>query len=154
MEQYAQIRADIVYQYYFTEASKSFDKRTAHELALGPSTYVFTQLMNNKNCDINSECCLEYCNEYIDSEFEKIVTPEFKMKAYKKAFDKETNEYETKRQLNRARRLKDGPKKRFYDALSEKRTARQFSLEDSMSSLSVNKRKNVMDDLDFKKLKI
>ena len=156
MQQYAQTRADKVYQYYFTQASKSFDKKTAHELALGPSSYVFTQIMNNQNCDPTSECCLDYCTEYLDSEFENILSPEFKMKAYKKAFNKETTEYETSQQLKKARRLKDGPKKRFYDVFNAKRNLRQSSLEDLLGSLSVNKRKRVsgLDELDFKKLKI
>jgi hypothetical protein len=143
MQQYAQTRADKVYQYYFNQAVKSFDKKTAHELALGPSSYVFTQIMNNQNCDPNTECCLDYCNEYLDSEFENILSPKFKMKAYKKAFNKETSEYETKQQLKNARRLKDGPKKRFYDAFNGKKNIRQSSIEDLMESISVNNKRTV-----------
>ena len=43
--------------------------------------------MNNyPNCYIDQVCCLEYCNDMLDSEFNKL-SPDFKRIVYNKAFN-------------------------------------------------------------------
>ena len=74
-----------IFDYYYSHAVKDFNSDTAASLAQIPADYVYNSLVNNKECYINGECCLEYCYDRLDSDFNRL-DPEIKRKVYEKAF--------------------------------------------------------------------
>ena len=79
------IASQKIYSYYYNHAIKKFDENTSKELAQRPADYVYNSLISQTNCYINADCCLEYCNERLDSEF-NTMDPVLKRKVYEKAF--------------------------------------------------------------------
>ena len=73
------------YNYYYSSAIKEFGSETADRLAKIPADYIYNKLLSNPECYIDSRCCLEYCNDVLDSEFNSI-DPTLKRQAYEKAF--------------------------------------------------------------------
>ena len=53
-----------IFDYYYSHAVKDFNSDTAASLAQIPADYVYNSLVNNKECYINGECCLEYCYDH------------------------------------------------------------------------------------------
>jgi hypothetical protein len=83
--QNALVSAQKIYTYYYNHAIKKYDHRISSELAQRPADYVYNALVSQPECYINSECCLEYCNERLDYEF-NTMDPALKRKVYEKAF--------------------------------------------------------------------
>jgi hypothetical protein len=80
--------ASKIFDYFYFQAIKEFDDTTAKMLAQIPADYVYNSL-KNKNC-VSEQCCLEYCNDLLDSEFNNL-TPEVKRSIYERAFNVQTN---------------------------------------------------------------
>ena len=86
-EQFSLNAASKIYDYYYTLAIKEFNSETSNYLAKIPADYVYNSLINiYPNCYIDDVCCLEYCNELLDSEFDKL-SPEFNRMIYDKSFN-------------------------------------------------------------------
>ena len=57
-----------IYDYYYSLALKEFSADVAHTFAKIPADYIYNEMINN-SCYINDRCCLKYCIELLDSEF-------------------------------------------------------------------------------------
>ena len=148
--------AENVYHYYFELAKKEFDIPTALKLAQIPADYVYNAL-NSKKC-VNPECCLDYCYERLDSEFNRL-DPEVKRKEYNRLTGVESNisDYSINNYLkarrrklsndlyhSRARSIKKSNEDSFMDMfenMSIKRKAIDDDLLDSLSNISLKKNK-------------
>ena len=87
MESRAVKNATKIYNYYYSLAIKEFRHDVAHTFAKIPADYVYNSLQTSyPNCFIDENCCLEYCNEILDSDFDKL-SPEFKRMIYDKSFN-------------------------------------------------------------------
>jgi hypothetical protein len=114
-EKFCYDKASKIFRYYYSEAIKEFDNETAIYIAKIPADYVFNTLMKiYPDCYINKKCCLEYCNDVLDTEFNSF-SPEFKRKVYNKAFSVSSNvsNGEIQMKLNAAR-------KKFKEKYNEK----------------------------------
>ena len=91
-----------IYQHYYDLAFKEFgSQEIANMLAKIPADYVF----NNYSGDCKV-CCLEYCNDLLDSEFEKL-NPSIKRDIYEKTNRLSAgniSEFEINNNLKRGRR--------------------------------------------------
>ena len=81
----AYISASKIFDYYYNNARKKFDEGMSKSLAQHPADYVYNSLISGKDCYINDECCLEYCMERLDTEFDR-MDPDLKRQIYEKAF--------------------------------------------------------------------
>ena len=68
MESRAVKFATKIYDYYYSLALKEFSADVAHTFAKIPADYIYNEMINN-SCYINDRCCLKYCIELLDSEF-------------------------------------------------------------------------------------
>ena len=83
MESRAVKNATKIYNYYYSLAIKEFRHDVAHTFAKIPADYIYNELMNN-SCYINDRCCLKYCIELLDSEF-NVLDDTTKRLVYEKA---------------------------------------------------------------------
>ena len=92
-----------VYNYYYSNAIKSFDHRTSMKLAQIPADYVYDNLQ--KGCFIDNRCCLKHCLDLLDYEF-ITLDPVVKRMAYDKAFNVQSvvSDYEIDTRLKKARK--------------------------------------------------
>jgi len=139
--------ASKIYNYYYELAIKEFDIQTSNYLAKIPADYVYYSL--NETCYINEKCCLEYCNDVLDDDFNRL-DPDIKRKCYEKAFGINAaglNPSEINLKLKSKRRIF---KNKYNDAVKQIRTKiNENDLIKTMSGLSIKiplKRK--IDDLD------
>jgi hypothetical protein len=140
MKHLAQDSALKVYNHYYQLAIKDFDNKTADYLARLPADYVYNSLLNSPGCYINEHCCLEYCNERIDYDF-NTLDPALKRKVYEKAFSVNSgNISEGEINLKLKSKRKDF-KNLFYKPYNQMREQKENILNISMSNLSI-KRKN------------
>jgi len=72
-----------IYNYYYSLAIKEFRHDIAHLLAKIPADYIYKEMLIN-SCYINGRCCLKYCNELLDSEF-NVLDDTTKRLVYEKA---------------------------------------------------------------------
>jgi len=126
----ALLRASKVFEYYYSHAIREFDHITSLQLAQIPADYVYNTLIIQDNCYINGDCCLEYCNDVLDHDFERL-DPDVKRQAYERAFNIKTgfvSENEINTQLKKRRNnvfknlyysrfqeLKENKENIFYD---------------------------------------
>jgi serine phosphatase RsbU (regulator of sigma subunit) len=123
----ALLRASKVFDYYYTHAIQEFDHITSLQLAQIPADYVYNTLISQEQCYINHECCLEYCNEILDHEFEKL-DPVIKRQVYEKAFNVKTgfvseNEINTQLKKRRNNVFKNLYHNRFHELKENKENA-------------------------------
>jgi len=130
-----------VYNWYYTHAIKQFNDTISKKLAQIPADYIYNSLIIQKECYINDKCCLEYCNEVLDSEF-NIMDPEIKRKAYEKAFNVHTSisNNEINFQLKKYRNKK--MKELYYNSFNEFKENdknRENQLSDLFNDINLNK---------------
>jgi hypothetical protein len=78
--------AQKIYNHYYKLANQTFDTQTSDYLAKIPADYVYKSAIETyPNCYINDRCCLEYCIDVLDDDFNRL-DPEIKLKAYEKAY--------------------------------------------------------------------
>jgi hypothetical protein len=146
--------ASKIYNYYYTLAIKEFESSVANILAKIPADYVFNKLMETyPNCYINNECCLEYCNDMLDFEFDRL-SPEFKRNLYDKAFNinSSISDSEINLQLKSKRRK---VKNLFFDEVRNFKSQQENDLSQLLQTIQINpqrKRKSV--DTLLKELKL
>jgi hypothetical protein len=91
-----------IYHHYYDLAFKDFgNQEIANMLAKIPADYVFNNYTND--CKV---CCLDYCNDLLDSEFEKL-NPVTKREIYEKTNRLSAgniSEFEINNNLKRGRR--------------------------------------------------
>ena len=161
--QFALNAASKIYKEYYSLAIKEFGARDADKLARAPADYVYNTLLKNypNNCYIDSQCCLEYCNEMVDSEF-NTINPEIKKNIYEKAFGVSignTSMSEINLRI-RSRRRKTGPKKIYYDNVGSLKENINTDLVSLMENTNITspkrKMENQVDDLEniFKSVKL
>ena len=97
-------RASAIFDHFYFLALSEFGLENAKRLAQIPADYVYNELIKNgPNCYINEECCLKYCNEVLDSSFDKFDR-DFKKLIYEKAniisLAYEPSDMELKKKLN------------------------------------------------------
>jgi hypothetical protein len=142
-----------IFDYYYSHAIKEFDSQTASGLAQIPSDYVYNSLVNNE-CYINAECCLEYCYDRLDSDFNRL-DPEIKRKVYEKSFGVQAgniSDAEISMRLKSKRRQKTN--QLYYSRYNALKVNNENQLLDSFKGLSL-KRKNASNiDNIFKKLNL
>jgi hypothetical protein len=146
-------RASKVFEYFYSQALPEFGPENAKKLAQIPADYVYNQLISRgTDCYINSECCLEYCNEVLDSDFVKL-DPLIKKMAYEKAYGVSVGNI-SQSEINIRLKAKRKVNKLYSESIRRFRTEREDDLSSLMSGISL-KRKSTSDfDLDFKKLKL
>jgi hypothetical protein len=122
--EYAIEHAREIYNYYYSHAIKEFDESTSAKLAQIPADYVYNSLMSQKDCYIDNKCCLEYCNEMLDYQFNKL-DPYIKRLVYEKAFNIKSNipDIEIHALLKRKRNLKF--KELYYNKFNELKENRE-----------------------------
>ena len=146
-------RASKVFEYFYNQALPEFGPENAKKLAQIPADYVYNQLIKRgTDCYINSECCLEYCNELLDRDFAKL-DPSTKKMAYEKAYGVSVGNISPS-QINIGLKAKRKLNKIYNSSVRQFRNEREDDLSKLMSSVSL-KRKSVPDfELDFKKFKL
>ena len=151
--QFCMNAASKIFTHYYNLALKEFYPDVAKKLAQLPADYVYNSLMTNyPNCYIDQHCCLEYCNEMLDTEFDGL-TPEYKRNIYDKAnrvqssiSDQEINTF------LKAKRRKF--KNIFYDAVHKEKKYQENSLNMMLEDISIKKRKDFSVDNVLKHLKL
>ena len=119
-ENFCYSKALSIYNYYYNLARKEFKQSVAERLAKIPADYVYSNLMMNyPQCYLNETCCLKYCNDILDTEFDKF-DPEFKREIYNKSFNVQStvSDYEISSGLRSKRR---SFKNLFNDAIRRER---------------------------------
>ena len=139
---FAMEKASKVFDYFYTQALAEFGPENAKKLAQIPADYVYNQLITTfpNNCYINSECCLEYCNEVLDRDF-KNISPETRKKAYEKAYNVSVGGL-TPGEMDlrlKVKRRSTGLNKKYSDALKTFRTQREDDISSLMDSITLNK---------------
>ena len=133
-----------IYEYYYTHAIKEFDSETATSLAQIPADFVYNSLVNNTECYINGECCLEYCYDRLDSDFNRL-DPEIKKKVYEKAFGVQSGNVSDK-EINM--RLKSKRRKKtnelYYSRVRALKVNNENTFVESFKGLSMKRK-----DLNF-----
>ena len=156
MEQTAALNAaKSIYNYYYESAIKEFEPSVADRLAKIPADYVYYKLINNPECYIDSGCCLEYCNEILDSEFNS-MDRNLKIKAYEKAFGvKVGNISMSEINIKLKAKRRNAEFKKLYIA-SVKNEKDINGLSEQLVGLMGVKRKNTDENLEnvFKSMKI
>ena len=131
--------AEKIYKYYYNLAIKEFDPITANILAKIPADFVYN---NYGNC--SQVCCLKYCNDMLDSEFNKL-SPEEKRIVYDKSFNVQSSVSPSEINLSlKSKRRKF--KNLYYNAARKYKTEQENDLSKLMGNLSV-KRKHLDDIL-------
>ena len=140
MEAYCYNAASRIYNYYYTLAIKEFNHTVADRLAKIPADYVYNQLKNTyPNCFINERCCLEYCNDMLDDEYNNL-SPEFKREIYNKSKNLQTtvSDYEINMFLKAKRRKF---KNLFYNTVNQTKQQQENDLStllENVSLMSIN----------------
>ena len=149
MENIAQQRADQVYHSFFERAkNERFDDKTAHYLALKPADYIYKTIIT-KGC-IHPRCCVEYCLDLMDSEFNSLDDATFN-----ELFVRIHKVQPTNQNIRNLYRQKRENFKRyfFYEPIRSLRSTDQLT--SKLSSLSVRK---ALSDIDinksFKRMKL
>ena len=75
-----------IFKYFYEQGLPKFGPKIAKKLAQIPADYVYQELSKSypNNCFIDSRCCLKYCNEVLDHEFERF-DPDFKRLIYERS---------------------------------------------------------------------
>jgi hypothetical protein len=154
---FAMQKASKVFEYFYSQALTEFGAENAKKLAQIPADYVYNQLLINfpDNCYINSECCLEYCNDVLDKDF-KAISPETRKKAYEKAYNVSVGGL-TAGEMDlrlKVKRRSTGPAKKYLDTLKLFRTQREDDISSLMENVSIKRRPDRDMNIDFKKLKL
>jgi len=139
-QQFCYNKASNIYDYYYNLAIKEFNHSTADTLAKIPADYIYNTLMENyPNCYINDRCCMKYCNEMLDTEFEKL-DPTYKREIYNKVFGVSTNAPigEINIQLKAKRRKF---KKIFNDAVRRVKAQQENDISVLLEGITLSKRK-------------
>jgi len=130
------MRASNIYNYFYNLALKEFDVPTSKRLAQIPADYVYQSLVQNyPNCFINEECCLEYCLDRSDLEFERL-DPQVKRQAYNKSRNVQSNASDN--DINNFLKRQRNCFKNKYFKISDEKT----KFERLFNKLSVNSRQN------------
>jgi len=140
MDKIALQKASSVFEYFYNEALSEFGPKNAQRLAQIPADYVYNELIaSGGNCYINEKCCLKYCNEVLDRDFDKF-DPELKKLVYEKASGVSVGNV-SEREINnklRSYRRKGNVNKIYNDSLQRFRTQREFDLSELMGALNLN----------------
>ena len=155
METLALSKAKAVFNYFYNNALTEFGPVNARNLAQVPADYVYNQIISSGgNCYINSHCCLKYCNEVLDHEFEKF-DPELKKSIYEKASGVMVGNVSNVEINNKLRSFRrKGSVNRIYNDLVHKfRNEREDDLSKLMNKIKIRKPLQTL-DLNFKKIKL
>jgi len=150
MNQGALESASNIYNYYYSHAIKEFDKNTSMYLAQIPADYVYNSLINQRECYIDKNCCLEHCNEILNLEFNKL-DPSIKRKAYEKMMNVKAgyvSDIEIDTQLKKRRNNKF--KQLYYNKFNELKENRDDNFNGLFKNMGLN---NSLDDI-FKTLNL
>jgi len=138
-------RATQIYNYYYSLAIREFDAPIAHMLAKIPADYVYNSLQNNMECYIDNGCCLEYCNEMLDSEFDRL-DPEYKRRIYEKSFNVRTGNVSDSEINLKLKAKRRAFKKLYYNAVQDqKENSKLDQITRSMKNVSL--KRNLQDYL-------
>ena len=133
----AVLRAAKIYDYYYSHAIKEFDQPTSMYLAQIPADYVYNSLISQQNCYINNTCCLEYCNEILDSEF-KILDPRIKRLMYEREFKVQSgvsdSEIDTQLKKRRTRKFKE----LYYNKFNELKDNRENQFNNLFKNMKIS----------------
>jgi hypothetical protein len=143
-----------IYEYYYTHAIKEFESKTATNLAQIPADYVYNSLVSNQDCYINGECCLEYCYDRLDAEFNK-MDPEIKRKVYEKAFGVQAgnvSDAEINMRLKSKRRKKTN--ELYYSRYNALKVNNENTFVESFKNLSMKRNRPENINQVFKKLNL
>lgn len=131
-EQFALNKAANVYDYFYQVAYPEFGPDIAAKLAQIPADYVYYHLENKypDQCYIDSECCLDYCNEMVDNSF-NIQSPAFKRQIYEKVTGVQAGNISegTINLALKAKRRGNSVNKVYYDAVKKFKETRQSNVE-------------------------
>ena len=136
--EYAFNTASKIYKYYYGLAIKEFNPEIANKLAKIPADYVYNSL-NTNDCYIDERCCLEYCNDMLDSEFNK-MDPGFKRSVYNKAFNVQSTVSESQINLGlkaKRRKFKNTFFNEVHNLKSEQVLVRLFE------NINIGKKRNI-----------
>jgi hypothetical protein len=157
LHQFALSKAGMIFDYFYNQALVEFGPENARRLGQIPADYVYNKIITSGgNCYINSDCCLKYCNEVLDHNFERF-DPELKKLIYENASGIKIGNVSDREINNKLRsfRRKGSVNKIYNDSVNRFRNEREDDLSRLMSSVKLNKRPSyLLDDLDFKKLKL
>ena len=158
-QQYSLNSASKIYNYYYNLAIKEFNYVIADRLAKIPADYVYNSLMKfYPDCYINEKCCLEYCNDILDSEFNNL-SPDFKRYVYNKSFkvDSVVSDGEINIGLKSKRR---NLKNKFFKEFNKISQEQENDLSQLVENINIrsetgsSKRKNKNIDFMLKELKL
>ena len=151
-EQFSYTSASKIYNYYYTLAIKEFQHTIADRLAKIPADYVYNSLQASyPNCFIDENCCLEYCNEILDSDFDKL-SPEFKRMIYDKSFNVNSaiSDGEINLRLKSKRRI---VKNKFFESYKKENENNLNRLTLSLNKVSLKRKSNNLENI-LKELKL
>jgi len=151
---YALQSATNIYNHYYKLAIKEFNNEDiANMLAKIPADYIYNELLNKyPNCYINEGCCLEYCNELLDHEFDRL-DPDIKTKVYEKAFGVSAGNIspgEINLKLKKGRKIKG----MYQEKVNQLKSERENDIIYNMSGLVLGKRKSEQLENVFKTLRL
>ena len=150
--EFALSKARATFDYFYNQALSEFGPINAQRLAQIPADYVYNQLIaSGGNCYIDPNCCLKYCNEVLDHDFEKF-DPELKRSIYERASGVTVGGV-SEREINnklKAFRRKGSVNRVYNDSVNSFRNQREDDLSNLMSSVNITP----PIELDFKKLKL
>ena len=129
--------ASKIYNYYYSLAIKEFEPEIANKLAKIPADYVYNSLKNN-NCYY---CCLEYCNDMLDYEFNK-TSPEFKRSVYNKAFNVQSSISDSQINLGLKAKRRNF-KNLFLDAQRNLKLQQENDLNRLFKNINIGKKRNI-----------
>jgi len=114
--------AEKIYNHYYQLANKTFDEQTSDYLAKIPADYIYNSLKQTyPNCYVNEHCCLEYCIDVLDEDFNRL-DPETKLKAYEKAYKVSAANIDPSEINIRLKSKRRNFKNKFNDAVKTLRT--------------------------------
>jgi hypothetical protein len=152
MEQHKALhQANVVFTYFYNEAKHEFGPLVAKKLAQVPADYVYNELMKRKSCYISPECCLEYCNEVLDSDFNKF-NPTFKRELYEKANKVISNISQGEINNNLKKLRKASVDKVYLNTVDMYRKKQENELNRMMNDIQLENKENI--DVSLKKLKL
>jgi hypothetical protein len=143
-----------IYNYYYQQGLKEFDGNSeiANMLAKIPADYVYNSLINRPGCYINSNCCLEYCNDLLDSEYEKL-DPMTKRAVYEKMKGVSANvsNFEIDNSIKQNRKKF---KSLWNNQVNKIKSDRENQLNVSMNRLNISNNLNFLEERIFKNLNL
>lgn len=146
-EQFCYSAASKIYDYYYNLAIKEFSHEVSNGLAKIPADYVYDNLNKTyPNCHIDERCCLEYCNEMLDSEFDRL-SPDFKRNLYNKSSGIQSSISNSEINMHlKAKRRKF--KSMYVDAVRRVKEQQENDISNLLNGIRISKRKNSMDNID------